>query len=95
MRWIKCSCGKSDGNDDQIIRQQLKFVSYNGGECIITELRQCDICGQKRLVDLHYKFTYEELISLGCISEFESQVISECRELGMDDSEIQKWLQET
>ena len=57
---FKCQCGRTDGNDDQVLRRRIKEISYNGNECIISELRKCDICGKKRWIDLHYKLNYKE-----------------------------------
>lgn len=60
-RYIRCDCGKSDGNDDQIISRKIVDTAYNGEETIILEERQCDICLNKYRVLMHYKLNYEEI----------------------------------
>ncbi len=55
--WVKCSCGKSDGNDDKIIKKEINNVYYDTCELIIT--KQCDICGKEYKILKMYKFDWE------------------------------------
>lgn len=61
MRYIKCPCGLSDGNDDKIISQTIEDMSYNGSEIVVREVRRCDICNKKYEVLMHYRLSYEEI----------------------------------
>lgn len=61
MRYIKCPCGLSDGNDDKIISHAIEAISYNGNEAIVHEVRQCDICNREYEVFMHYRLSYEEM----------------------------------
>lgn len=60
MRYIKCRCGQSDGNDDTIVSQSLVSLSNNAKEAVVREIRVCDICGRSRSVLIHFSFNYEE-----------------------------------
>lgn len=61
MRYVKCPCGRTDGNDDLVESIELIDLSYNADECILLEERKCDICGQVRRVKMHFKFGWEEM----------------------------------
>lgn len=60
MRYIKCPCGKTDGNDDVVIKRELVFQEYNASAVVIREVRRCDSCLKEYSVLLHYNFSYEE-----------------------------------
>lgn len=62
-RYVKCTCGKSDGNDDIVISRLLsnEFHDFSGQEVVIEETRVCDICRKPYKVQMHYKFQYELL----------------------------------
>ena len=59
MRYLTCPCGRSDGNDDAVLLQELVFVEYNASQLIVKETRKCDSCSNEYVVLLHYKFAYE------------------------------------
>lgn len=61
MRYVKCPCGRTDGNDDPIDSVELFDMSYNADECVLVEYRRCDICGKVRRVQMHFKFAWEEM----------------------------------
>ena len=61
VRYVKCPCGRSDGGDDPIESVELLDMSYNADECILVEARKCNICGQIRRVQMHFKFAWEEM----------------------------------
>ena len=56
--WVKCSCGKSDGNDDKTINKEI--ISLDNISCDIIITKQCDICGKEykilRTYDVKYVF---------------------------------------
>lgn len=60
-RYVKCSCGQSDGNDDRIDGYSVIERSHNAAEMVIRELRKCDICHKFYYVIMHYKLDYEEV----------------------------------
>ena len=60
MKYIQCPyCGRSDGNDDKVLRKKVLYANYT--DCEISTEKQCDICGKKYEVITKYKFSYEEL----------------------------------
>lgn len=60
ISYIRCPhCGKSDGNDDIVLDKQIIDMNYS--DCIISTVKQCDICGKKYEVITEYKFSYESL----------------------------------
>ena len=60
-RYARCPCGMSDGHDDKEISVSIEDRSYNGNELVVREVRQCDICGKRYAVLMHYRFSYEEI----------------------------------
>lgn len=57
MYYPKCPyCGKSDGNDDIIINEEL--VYKDNQECKFITEKQCDICGKKYRISTMYGFDY-------------------------------------
>ncbi len=61
MGYVRCPfCGRSDGNDDKIIKQDI--IDINNSDCQISIEKQCDICGKKYEVIAEYKFSYERLV---------------------------------
>lgn len=60
MRYIRCLCGKSDGHDDIVLDRELKEFEFDGSLCVVQERRRCDICGKVYIVNMHYRFVYEE-----------------------------------
>ena len=64
MGYVRCPfCGRSDGNDDKIIKQDI--IDINNSDCQISIEKQCDICGKKYEVVAEYKFSYERLVYNG------------------------------
>lgn len=64
MGYVRCPfCGRSDGNDDKIIKQDI--IDINNSDCQISIEKQCDICGKKYEVVSEYKFSYERLVYNG------------------------------
>lgn len=64
MGYVRCPfCGRSDGNDDKIIKQDI--IDINNSDCQISIEKQCDICGKKYEVIAEYKFSYERLVYNG------------------------------
>lgn len=59
MKYVTCPCGHSDGHDDKVCLREIDDGNYNASEVIIKEVRQCDICGRKYTVLMHYQFSYE------------------------------------
>lgn len=55
--WIKCDCGKSDGNDDKILSKEI--ISLDNTSCKIMITKQCDICGKEYKILRTYNFEYE------------------------------------
>lgn len=64
MGYVRCPfCGRSDGNDDKIIKQDI--IDINNSDCQISIEKQCDICGKQYEVIAEYKFSYERLVYNG------------------------------
>lgn len=64
MGYVRCPfCGRSDGNDDKIIKQDI--IDINNSDCQISIEKQCDICGKKYEIVAEYKFSYERLVYNG------------------------------
>lgn len=64
MGYVRCPfCGRSDGNDDKIVKQDI--IDINNSDCQISIEKQCDICGKKYEVIAEYKFSYERLVYNG------------------------------
>lgn len=59
-RYVKCSCGKSDGND-RIDGYSIVERSYNASEMVVRETRKCNVCHEFYHVIMHYKLEYEEV----------------------------------
>lgn len=60
-RYAKCTCGRSDGNDDIIDSYSVLDRSHNGSELIVRESRKCNICHKYYSVIMHYKLECEEV----------------------------------
>ena len=64
MAYVRCPfCGRSDGNDDKIIKQDI--IDINNSDFQISIEKQCDICGKKYEVVAEYKSSYERLVYNG------------------------------
>lgn len=62
-RYMRCPrCGLSDGHDDIILSHKVVYKSYNGGELVMVEERECDICQKVYTVKMFYTLKYEELV---------------------------------
>lgn len=53
-RYVKCSCGRSDVNDDRIDGYSVVERRKNAAEMVIKELRKCNICHKFYHVLMHY-----------------------------------------
>lgn len=60
-RYITCPCGQSDGNDDIIVSSKIVGQTSNGGDIVIHEVRQCDICNKTYTVQMNYVLKFETL----------------------------------
>ena len=57
MYYPKCPyCGKSDGNDDIILSEQIDYKDEQ--ECKFIVKRQCDICGKTYCISQIYKLNH-------------------------------------
>ena len=63
--YTKCPrCGLSNGRDDKILSHRIIDRSHDGGDIIVLEEKQCDVCQKIYEFRLYYTLKYAEAANL-------------------------------